>query len=383
MTASVVVLGAGYGGAATIAELQSRRADVELTWISDAPYHFVRHESHRVIRDPTAASVLRVPIADIATAGTRFIQGTVTAVDVEDRTVTLANGDSIRYDVLVYALGSQPADYGIPGIDTHALTLNGLSDAQRIHDAVADAGRAAGSGDGRSVVIGGGGLSGVQVAGEIATLRDETGLALDISLVEARDRILPEEDPGLSNTVKGMLISRGIEVITDRPISRVTGDSVEVDGEDHLPADVTVWTGGIRGPLVVADGGVDSVSGRLRTTETLRTSDDRVFALGDAAVIGGPNRPVPPTAEAAWLAADTVADNVLRTIERRPLTGFEFRSRGTLLSVGEAAIAHDVTFSPIRTITGLPARILKKAVAARWIASITSWTRAKAAWPYL
>lgn len=383
MTARVVVLGAGYGGAATVAELQSRSMDIDLTWISEAPFHFVRHESHRVIRDPAAASVLRVPVEDIATDETRFIQGTVTAVDAERRAVTLEDDERIPYDVLVYALGSQPADYGIPGIAIHALTLNGLDDALNIHDAVVEAGEAAVDGQRASIVVGGGGLSGVQVAGEIAELRDASGYSIDVRLIEARERILPEEDPALSRTVTERLTDKGIEVITGRPISRVTGESVELDGSDSHQAQVTVWTGGITGPMVVADGGLDSVSGRLRTTSTLRTTDNRVFALGDAAVIESSGRPVPPTAQAAWQAAEVVVDNVRRTIEGRPLIDFEFRSKGTLLSVGDTAIARGVTLSPVRTLTGLPATILKKAVAARWIASITSWSNARAAWPFL
>ncbi len=383
MTPSVVVLGAGYGGAATVADLQSRPVDIDLTWISEAPYHSIRHESHRVIRDPAAASVLRVPIEEIAAPDTRFIRGTVTTVEVDRQAVTLDSGDSVPYDVLVYALGSQPADYGIPGIATHALTLNSLADARTIHNAIVDAGTAADQGEPASVVVGGGGLSGVQVAGEIAELRDEARYAIDISLIEARQRILPAEDPELSRVVTERLADRGVEVITGRPISQVTDESVELDGSESHPGAVTIWTGGIKGPTAVADGGLDSVSGRLRTAQTLRTTDDRVFALGDAAVIDDGGRPVPPTAQAAWQAAKVVVDNVIRTIEGRPLTAFEFRSRGTLLSVGEAAIARDVSMSPVRTLTGLPAEILKKAVAARWIASITSWSRARTAWPFL
>ena len=383
MTHSVVVLGAGYGGAATIDRLQTQNADFKLTWISKAPYHFVRHESHRLIRRPAAESALTVPIESIAAPNTRFVQATVTRVNAETRSVDLEDGRSIQYDFLVYAMGSEPADYGIPGIDEHALTLNGLRDALAIHEAVIEATAGRAPNDPARVVVAGAGLSGVQVAGELASLAADRELPLRIRQVEAKNRILPEDAPDLSRRVQRLLSDRGIDVITGSPVTRVTDKSVEVEEEGTLPADVIVWTGGITGPTVLTDGGLDGMAGRLRTNAWLQTSDPRVFALGDAAIVDSAGEPIPPTAQAAWQAAVVVATNITRSIQEGPLKRFGFESRGTLLSVGEAAIAHDVIHSPLRTITGVPAHLLKKGVAARWIAGISSWRRALDAWPYL
>jgi len=383
MTHTVVVLGAGYGGAATIDRLESMDTDLELTWISKTPYHFVRHESHRLIREPTAESALTVPITAIASVDTRFIQGRVTRVDAETRTVDLDDGQKIGYDFLVYAMGSEPADYGIPGIDQYALTLNDHRDALAIHKAVIDASTGREAGDPARVIVAGAGLSGVQVAGELAGLAEDRDRPLSIRLIEAKNRILPEDAPELSRRVHQILADRDIEVITGRPVNRVTDASVELDDGDSLPADVVVWTGGITGPTVLTDGGLEGMSGRLRTNGSLQTSDPRVFALGDAAMVDVEGEPVPPTAQAAWQAASIVATNITRSIQERPLERFTFESRGTLLSVGQAAIAHDVIHSPLRVITGVPARLLKKGVAARWIGAISSWRRALDAWPYL
>ena len=380
---AVVVLGAGYAGAATIDRLQAQGGNLDLIWISKAPYHFVRHESHRLIREPAAESALTVPIETIAGPNTRFIQRTVTRVDAETRTVDLDDGQEVEWDFLVYAMGSEPADYGIPGIDDHAFTLNGHLDALAIHDAVIEATAGRKRNDPATVVVGGAGLSGVQVAGELAALADEQDLPLAIRLVEAKGRILPENAPDLSRRVERLLTDREIEVITGRAVTRVTDTTVKLDDEGDLPADIVIWTGGITGPTVLTDGGLESMSGRLRTNASLQTSDPSVFALGDAAIVDVEGQPVPPTAQAAWQAASVATTNITRSMQGRPLKRFTFKSRGTLLSVGEAAIAHDVVNSPLRVISGLPARLLKKGVAARWIGTISSWRRALTAWPYL
>jgi NADH dehydrogenase len=109
-----------------------------------------------------------------------------------------------------------------------------------------------------------------------------------------------------------------------------------------------------------------------------------VFALGDSAVVDQPGEhPAPPTAQAAWQAAEVVADNVVRAINGQRLETWTHEDKGTVVSVGESAVAHDVYISPITTFGGLPAKMLKKGIAARWIADLTSYKRAWNAWDAL
>jgi NADH dehydrogenase len=145
------------------------------------------------------------------------------------------------------------------------------------------------------------------------------------------------------------------------------------------------WTGGITGREAVRDANVDKDERnyRLKAGQTFRTNNERVFAIGDAAMIDQPgDDPAPPTAQAAWQAAEVAGDNISRAIRGQPLKEWKYKNKGTVVSVGHDAVAHDVYVVPFfDTFGGFAARSLKKAIAARWISDITGVKRAMNAWP--
>jgi len=147
---------------------------------------------------------------------------------------------------------------------------------------------------------------------------------------------------------------------------------------------VLVWTGGITGRDAIRDVDLEKHerNHRIETDQDFQTSADRVFAVGDSALIEQNSDPAPPTAQAAWQAAEVAGENIARAIRGQPLQNWTYKDKGTVVSVGEAAVAHDVALLPfVDTFGGFPARTLKKAIAARWIASITGVSRAVSAWP--
>ena len=389
MTENVVVLGAGYAGTGAIAKLQSELEDnARLTWIADVDYHLVLHESHRVISDPSVRSDITFPVNRIADPSTRFIQDEVTGLDVDEQVVELADTDDVEYDYVLVALGSQTAYYGIPGLEEHSLTLKSLDDALEIHEAVTEASQEATRGEPAQVVIGGAGLSGIQTAGEIAEFRDDHRAPIEIHLVEALEEIFPGNDPEIQQALRDLLEEAGVQIHTDDPITEATEDRIEFDEGEPLDHDVLVWTGGITGRDAMDGVDLENEHNRVTTEANFQTSDERVFAIGDSAIIDQGDQPAPPTAQAAWQAAEVVGENIARAIENRPLKIWEFEDKGTVISVGEKAVAHDVKPAfgislPVDTFGGVPAKNLKKMIAARWIADITSWNEARKSWSSL
>ncbi|MFB6194045.1 MAG: NAD(P)/FAD-dependent oxidoreductase, partial [Halobaculum sp.] len=357
----------------------------ELVWISDTDYHLVLHEAHRCIRNPSVESKIAIPIDEIKRPDTQFRKGQVTAVDTAEKRVALADGDDQPYDYLLLAVGTQTAFYGIEGLADNALTLKSLDDVREIHRAVTEAADAADADDPARIVVGGAGLSGIQTAGELAELRDDEGYAMQIQLVEGLDDVLPGQDPELQGRLRRQLEEAGVEILTGEFISEVDEETVYVGDEDgrELAYDVVIWTGGITGRDEVAGVDVekDERSNRVHAGATFETSADGVFAIGDTALVDqGDEEVAPPTAQAAWQAAEVAGENLARACRGAPLKSWRHEDKGTLVSVGEDAVAHDVVGVPIRTFGGLPARFLKKAVAARWIATVASPGRAVTAW---
>jgi NADH dehydrogenase len=389
MTSQVVVLGSGYAGAGAVTRFEEVTDEsTELTWISEHDYHLVLHEAHRVIRDTSVASKISIPVDEIKSPETTFRQDRVTGVDVDEREVHLADGDPVSYDYLLVALGSRTAFYGIEGLREHSHTLKGLDDARKIHRDVADAAADATRADPAQVVVGGAGLSGIQSAGEIAEYRDEHRAPIDVTLVEGLDEVFPGNDPELQGALRKRLEAAGVDIMCGEFVSKVDADTIYVGGgEDEEPTeldyDVFLWTGGITGQDELADAAVDKDdrSNRVYADRDFRTSDDRVFAIGDSALVEqGPEEFAPPTAQAAWQAAEVAGENLFRAAKGQSLRTWTHDDKGTLISVGDEAVAHGVDPLPIDTFGGIGAELLKKAVAARWIADVSSIGRAIDAW---
>jgi NADH dehydrogenase len=385
MTEQVVVLGSGYAGAGAVRSLEDELdGEADITWISDTDYHLVLHESHRCISNPDVQKKISIPVADIKSPRTRFVQGHVENIDVDEQTVHLVDDTEQAYDYLLVGIGSQTAFFGIDGLREHAHTLKSLDDALGIHEELMDAARDATQSDPAQIIVGGAGLSGIQSAGEIAKFRDEHDAPLEIYLVEGLDEIFPGNDDSIQAALRSRLEARDVNILTGDFIGEVDEETVYIGDDEELDYDVLLWTGGITGRDAVADVDLEKHerNSRVNAESTFQTSNDRVFAIGDAALIDQGSDPAPPTAQAAWQAAEVAGENIARAIRGQPLDTWTYDDKGTVVSVGEDAVAHDVSVVPFKdTFGGFPARTLKKAIAARWISSVTGPGRAIKAWP--
>lgn len=384
MSEEVVVLGSGYAGTSAVQTLEDEldeRANV--TWISDVDYHIMLHEVHRCIRDPSFRENIVIPVEEIKSPDTRFVQGKVVDVDTDGRTVEFAGEESIDYDYLIVVLGSQTAFFGIDGLKDHAYSLKNLNDALKIHRAVDEAARKASWADPARIIIGGAGLSGIQVAGEITEFRDENGTPIEIRIIEGLDQIFPNNETSIQQRLRDELLDRNVHIHTGEFISEVDEDKILVGEDQSVEYDVLIWTGGITGLDVAESVDVkkDGRSNRLDVESTLQTDDERVFAAGDSALVDqtGEN-PAPPTARAAWRASTVAAENVARTIRGQSLRTWTYEDKGTVVSIGDSAVAHSVSMLPVTTFGGPVAKVLKKTIAARWIATLTGAGRAVSAW---
>jgi NADH dehydrogenase len=386
MTEDIVVLGSGYAGTGAIKRLESELdGEADITWISDVDHHLVLHESHRCIRNPDVKEKITFDVSTIKSPSTRFIQGRVEAIDTDERVVSLEDESTVEYDYLLVGFGSKTAFFGIEGLEEHSLTLKSLSDVLEIHDAITEAAREASRNDPAQVIVGGAGLSGIQSAGEIAEFRDKHRAPIDIHLVEGLENVFPNNDPVVQAKLRKLLEAKDIEIHTGEFIGEVDDETVYVGEEKELDYDVLLWTGGITGQDAAETVAVekDDRSNRIEAASNFQTSDERVFSIGDAALIEQPGQaqPAPPTAQAAWQAAEVVGENIARSVRGQPLKEWEYDDKGTLISVGEKAVAHDVKGLPIDTFGGPAAKALKKTVAARWINTVTGFGDAAKAFP--
>jgi NADH dehydrogenase len=273
--------------------------------------------------------------------------------DAEGREITPAR--SIPYDTLVIAIGSQSNDFATPGVREHAISLDTKEDAERFRQRLVNAFIRAHAQGGPvragqlHVAIIGAGATGTELAAELhRTARQVVAYGLDridaekdirITLIEAADRVLPALPARISEGVVDLLRRIGVQVRTAARVTAVTPEGVELAGGDFVPAELVVWSAGVRGPDVLRDlGGLEtSRSNQLVVDPTLQTTrDPNIFAIGDCAhlVLREGEGPVPPRAQAAHQEASHLVRQLRRRLAGKPLEPFVYRDFGSLVSLG-------------------------------------------------
>lgn len=353
--ARIVVLGAGYGGLTCFLELQDHLPrGCDLVLVSSDRYHWFTTELHSYAAGSDEDSV-RIPLKRLVRPPGRLVQDYVTALHPAERQVELKVSGRLDYDLLVVALGSQPEYFGLPGVAENALTVGNAWSAARVRERVKEL-----VGERREtpqVVVAGGGLTGVELAGELA---DEYPGQLRVTILEAAKEIMAGFDPELVQVARGVLEDKGIRILTGNPIVAVDESVIRLRKGDEVAYDLLVWAGGVRGPAVLAGTGLElSPRGRARVDPFLRSvSDDRIYVVGDAASFTDveTGREVPPTGQAAVQMGRLAGGNILRRLRGGKEQPFTFRKRGQFASLGK----HEGVGQLGReSMAGLPAMVVK------------------------
>ena len=199
------------------------------------------------------------------------------------------------------------------------------------------------------VVIVGGGAGGVELAAELhRTTREMVAYGLDrvdpdkdlqISVIEAGDRVPPALPPRLSRATENLLAKLGVQVHTGARVAEVLHNGVLLADGRVLPAELVVWAAGVKAPDFLKDlGGLETNRiNQLVGRPTLQTTqDDDVFAMDDCAACAWPGHgTVPPQAQAAHQQAMHLHKQIRRRLAGKPLQDCAYRDFGSLVSLGE------------------------------------------------
>jgi NADH:ubiquinone reductase (H+-translocating) len=375
----IVIAGAGYAGlhvAKRLATKLRHTLGVQLTLVDWHDFHQVLTELPRVAGGTRAADAVRIPLDDVVARRVRFLETQITGFDLAGQQLKTQAGP-IGYTRLVLALGSRPNDFAIPGLAERAISLYSVADAEHVwaavNQALATAATATDPDQQRrlaTVIIGGGGATGVELAGELAGELPELArghhLAPDrpaVILVEASHSILAGSSPALIDRATRILADLGVQVRTNSRIAEVTVDGFRLTGAGLVQGGVFVWAGGLKAPDIVTGSGLSvGHNGRVKVDQHLRALDHpEIYVAGDAAAVVDPRsgRSLPPLAQIALEEAETVARNLDAELEERPLEAFTFHDKGFVVSVGaRRGVAHiaDVTTG------GRLAHVLKDAI---------------------
>jgi NADH dehydrogenase len=363
----IVILGGGFAGMTTAQNLEEvfgPDRSVAFTLVSETNALLFTPMLAEVAGSSLEPSHISTPLRT-SLRRTQVVRGRVSEVDLEGRRVTVAvEGGGVRqlvYDQVVFALGAVSNYLGLKNVEELAFDFKSLLDAIRIRNRVIDmfeqADREADRERRREMltfVVAGGGFAGVELAGALndfsrGILADYPNLSsgdLQIVLVHARDRILPELSESLGRYAQESMALRGVTFRLNCRLNDCRPGAVVLsDGE--VRARTLVWTAGTApNPLLKTLPIETDRRGAAIVESTMAVAGHPgVWAVGDCAALkdGKTGNPCPPTAQFALREARVLARNLRLTMQGRAPVPFHFDSLGALCVVGHHTACAELT----------------------------------------
>ncbi|MFA4082989.1 NAD(P)/FAD-dependent oxidoreductase [Mycobacteroides salmoniphilum] len=319
-TTTVTVIGGGYAGTLAANQLLANK-NLTVTLVNPRPHFVERIRLHQLVAGNRGATV---DYEQLLNPAVRLVVDKVTHIDAGAQKLELASGAVLPYDYLVYAVGSTASTSTTPGVAEHALSINELEHAQQVRARYERLAPEA------PIVVVGAGLTGVELAGELA----EAGRR--VTLV-CGTQLLPSIGEPARRAAATQLEKLGVEVLVPATVVGVDEDTVTLSDGRELPSALTVWTAGFGVPQLAADSGLRTDAlGRLLTDETLVSVDHpRIVAAGDAASPSGV--PLRMSCQAAGPLAARAVKTVLALVDGlQPVEGGQIFV-GQNVSIGRRA----------------------------------------------
>ena len=360
----VVIIGGGFGGLGAAEEL--KHDDVDVTIVDRNNFHTFQPLLYQVATAGLNDADVAYPIRGIfhRQENVSFRRATVEGVDWDLGELTLDDG-TLAFDQLIIAAGASTNTFGLPGADEHSYPLYNLRDAVHLRNHVLRCFEAADTdpslvADGAiTVVVVGGGPTGVEVAGAMAelfdrVLRKDFGDSLDVGrarviLIEMQSELLGPFSATSQRHAREILRQRGVQVRTDTAVDKITATEVHLKGGEVIPTHTLIWAAGVKANPLAATLGVETgPGGRIVVGADLRIpGHPNAYAIGDIAEIperkrfsrrpAKQGRALPQLAQVA-IQSGHHASRQIRSLQKGGSTKpFRYFDKGTMATIGRRA----------------------------------------------
>jgi NADH dehydrogenase len=376
----VVILGGGFGGLSAARAL--RRAPVDVTLIDRCNYHLFQPLLYQVATGALSPANIAAPLRHVLKRqkNTRVLLGEAVDIDVANRRVILSDGE-VAYDTLIVATGSTHYYFGHDQWEPHAPGLKTIEDAtkmrRRILLAFEAAEREANPEKLRAwmtFVIVGAGPTGVELAGALAEIANDTlkgdfrnidTAKSKILLIEGEGRLLPTYPPELSEAARKVLVRLGVTVRVGTMVTDIGPESVtlrEGARTEVVPTRTVLWAAGIKasplGKILGEKAGAPlDKAGRVVVEPDLTVPEHpEIFVIGDLASFSHQRgKPLPGVAQVAMQGGVYAARLIEKRLRGEKLAPFHYVNKGEMATIGRAAAVADLR--GLR-LSGFPAWLL-------------------------
>jgi NADH dehydrogenase len=351
-TYDVVVVGGGFAGVA--AARTSAQRGLHVLLIDSNPFHQFQPLLYQVATSQLSVAAVARPLRSIFRRRPRVQLriARVTAIDLADHAVTTSDGAIFRGRSLVVAVGAEPNFFDTPGAKQHAYPLYSVADATALASRLLGLIDGATSGETAQpfdIVVVGGGPTGVETAGAIAENLDyvvsryvspDFAASCTVHLVDMVDQVLTAFSVPSQQYAQRRLKKVGVKLKLGSGVTAVTEHGVSLADGTTIDTPVVVWAGGLKGSALLAESGLPvGRGGRVDVAPDLSVPGfERVYALGDAANIPGPDgTPLPQLGSVAQQAGAWAGRNVHAELSGAQPTPFAYRDKGIMAMIGRGA----------------------------------------------
>lgn len=405
MTQKIVIVGGGAAGLALASRLGrkfGRSKQLEVCLIDKNTIHIWKPKLHEVAVGVIDQSIEGLQYRDHGLKnGYQYIRGSIENCAPDQKCIYLApvlNDDNeviipqrkIEYDYLVLALGGVSNSFNTLGAEKNCIFLDSLESANRFHDKLLDALLQLNETQTRlSIGIVGAGATGVELAAELHHVIESVtqyGYAniskqhLEIHLIEAADKVLPQLPEQVSFRAQAVLAKLGIKLHLAVQVREVTKEGFITAAGETINANIKVWAAGVKGPKVLENFSALPITARnqIEVDHYMKVKGiDSIYALGDCAqLILDTGKPVPPRAQAAAQMAETLFKNISAQMKQLPPKAFVYKDYGSLVSLSRFSAVGNL-MGNLRTgtffVEGHLARLMYISLYQRHLISLYGW----------
>lgn len=371
--ARIVVLGAGFAGlwaaigAARLRdEIGAAGRDIEILVVDRNPYHNIRVRNYEVDLSEVALPLPRL----LDPIGVTHGLGEVEAVDPARRQISLVTSrgeETMSYDRLVLALGSEVMRPNIPGLAEHAFDVDTYAAALRLEDHLISLGRSAPSPGRSTIVVVGAGFTGIEVAAELPERLVRVGItgSRRIILVDPNSAVGATIGAQAGGVIETALSSLDVETRLGVRVASVEAAGVRLSSGEFIASQTVIWCAGLRASRLAENfPGARDRLGRLLVDPFMRVADlPGIFAAGDVAssVVDGLH-PTVMSCQFARPMGRFAGHNVVADLVGQPMLPLRIDWYVTVLDLGDwGALYTEGWGREVRT-TGAAAKATKQTI---------------------
>jgi len=373
----VLIVGGGYGGLRAI-EILSKYEDMQVTLVDKNPYHYLQTEAYGYIAGKFDVQNLAIDLHTWCLGFERveFVEQEIETLDIQNKEVVL-NNKSMKFDYIVIATGAKTNFFSfIEGLRENSYGVKKLFRAfdfrkkfeEIIYNKLQN--EITHDGDCLNIAIGGAGLSGVEVAAEMAyviqsyakTIGSQTE-DIKIYLIDASQTILAGTSEYIISNTQKRLEELGVQILTNTFISKVHESEIIFKDGSTLEYNFMIFTGGIKASTLNET--IECEKNRINqfipdATLNIGNAQD-IFAIGDCVELKDKDENIlPPTAQTAERSAEYVAKVIRNRIDGVEPEKFNATVMGIFVALGGNYAVGEL-FKSIK-VKGYVAYLFKKAI---------------------